>query len=74
MTQERDSLRAQLEQQRHDLASEFNERKAQEVERITKELEAKLEAKNQLIIAEIDRKSKEEREKKMREDMIESQQ
>ena len=41
---------------------------------MTKEFEAKIEAKNEQILAEMDRKASEENEKKMRNELLESQQ
>ena len=41
--------------------------------RLTKDFEAKLEAKNEQILAEVDRKANEEKEKQMRDEMLESQ-
>jgi len=43
------------------------------VERITRDLEAQLETKNQQLVAEIDRRTKEEKEKKIRDALLESQ-
>jgi hypothetical protein len=43
--------------------SEFDSRKAIEIAKLTKDFEAKLEAKNEQILAEIDRKANDEKEK-----------
>ena len=53
---------------------EFNERKALEIAKLTKEFEARLEAKNELIIAEQDRKANEANEKRRRDELAESHQ
>ena len=41
---------------------------------LKKDYEAKLEAKNEIIIAEMDRKTNEEKEKQLRDEMLSSQQ
>ena len=43
-----------------------------EIAKLTREFEAKIEAKNEQLIAEIDKKANEENEKKMRDSLIES--
>ena len=44
-----------------------------EIAKLTREYELKIEAKNEQILADMDRKANEENEKKMRSEMLESQ-
>ena len=73
VTAERDNLREQLEQQRQQLTRELTERRNEEMGKLAREYEAKLEAKNELILAEMDRKANDEKEKQIRVDMLSSQ-
>ena len=53
---------------------EFNELKAAEMAKLAKEYETRLEAKNELILAEQDRKVNEASEQRRRDELRESQQ
>ena len=73
MTTEKEQLRVLIEQQKKTIVDECNELKAVEIAKLTKDYEAKIEAKNEQILADMDRKANEEKEKQMRNEQYESQ-
>ena len=70
---DKEVLRGDSEQHRRELERDFNEQKAAEIASLTKDFEARLEAKNDQLMAEQHRIVNEEKEKQIRNEMLESQ-
>ena len=70
---ERETLRVEIEKQKKSLLDEFNKSKAIEIAQIQRDYEARIEVKNEQILAEQDRALKEAKEKEVRDEMRVSQ-
>lgn len=70
---EKEKYRIAVDQQRLDLSRHYESEKAETITRLTKELNAKIEEKNEIILAEQDRKAQEDNEKRRRDEQIQSQ-
>ena len=70
---ERETLRVEIEKQKKSLLDEFNKSKAIEIAQIQRDYEARIEVKNEQILAEQDRAFKEAKEKEVRDEMRVSQ-
>ena len=49
---EKEEMKLTLQQEKQDLLNDYNERRTEEIARVTREFEAKIEAKNDQILAD----------------------